>query len=58
MHQPIHKKNEEIKELLLDLNNNNNLVLDNNNNNNNLNEDTNNMYKISWNIPSKFTYDM
>ncbi len=38
MHQPIHKKNEEIKELLLDNNsiedNNNNLILDNNNNNN------------------------
>ena len=38
MHQPIHKKNEEIKELLLD----NNVIEDNNDNNNN-----NNIYKIS-----------
>ena len=36
MHPPIHKKNEEIKEPLLD--NNNNLIMDNNNNN---------IYKIS-----------
>ena len=36
MHPPIHKKNEEIKEPLLD--NNNNLIVDNNNNN---------IYKIS-----------
>ena len=47
MHQPIHKKNEEIKELLLD----NNFTEDNNNNNNNNNnnlivENDNNIYKI------------
>ena len=45
MHQQsIHKKNEEIKELLLD----NNLTEDNNNNNNNDNNNNiNNIYKIS-----------